>query len=155
MRPPSLSRILITLILIIGMPWCYCQLGVAACCQRDVERAESRTNSCCSHCCSDEVIEHSGEVPPSSDPQHDGTPCAPGDSCDSPCCSAKIASAIAAFHVPCDTIGCELPPAVVGDMSTLARDVVCRSSFAEWPPGRVRTCSSGRAVLLASSILRS
>ncbi|MDZ4831021.1 MAG: hypothetical protein SGJ09_12600 [Phycisphaerae bacterium] len=152
MRNPSLSRIIITLFLIAGMPWCYCRLGwstnrtnrdASADCTAGPARA-----TCCSEC---GTQQHADDKTSTDDDGSGGDP-TPDRNCGSPCCAPKASSAAPTVKVPCDTIGCVLPPAVIAATPTAALEPALASVAAEWPPGRL-WCSHGRAVLLSSSIL--
>ncbi|MFO0826964.1 MAG: hypothetical protein U0572_02355 [Phycisphaerales bacterium] len=147
MARASLPRILITVVLMLWTPWCFCRVGGFACCGPTSERSddspcESGVPSCCSgHCADDDASDKHDDAAPSKS-SHDG--------CSSVCCAPKLPTPSFTPAIPCDTVGCDLPPTMVADAAMIDAERISRQSPWHWPPG----ATSGRDVLLFSSILR-
>jgi hypothetical protein len=140
-RRPSFPRILVTLVLIVWTPWCFCGLRATASETRE-ERPAATTTSCCSRCC-----EHETDAAAADDATHEA-PCVPGDQSGAACCHPRTPALVPPVALPFDTVGlpfafafewCERPVAATWT----------ETRTWTWPPGNV-----GRAVLLQSSVLR-
>ncbi|MBL9149587.1 MAG: hypothetical protein JNM94_12930 [Phycisphaerae bacterium] len=140
MRRPSLLRILVTAVLILWTPWCFC--GLRAMAEAPREERPAATTSCCSHCC---ASEDDGTPADDSTPE---TPCAPGDHCGAACCHPRTPALVPPTTLPFDTVGLTFAFTFEWRERPLAATWNDTRTWT-WPPGSV-----GRAVLLQSSVLR-
>lgn len=158
MRRHSPFRILITLVLMLWTPWCFCGLR-AELTATAAEAAQSASTPCCCCCCERPTVTSNemGSAGTTDEPCDPGEPCTPGHGCGGGCCDPRLASLVPSFHVPVDTIGVPLGShtTTIVDWSTdlTPSAGVAAGSTCRWPPGEGGP-RSGRTVLLQSSILR-